>query len=132
MNEENTNEISRRIKINRKSTNARNNKIPTEAQIYDMILGIRRKCEVMEESNDNLININDIEGRNKCKRVKTCKKKKKMTEYERENKREEKKRKKEGSGINENESEIEVLKETKRSISESEDIRRFFRTEDKH
>jgi len=75
MNEENTNEISRRIKINRKSTNARNNKIPTEAQIYDMILGIRRKYEVMEDSNDNLININDIEGRNKGKRAKTRKKK---------------------------------------------------------
>jgi len=59
-------------------------------------------------------------------------KKRKMNDYEGENKRKNKQRKKEGSDINENENETEILKETKRSISESEGIRRYFRTEDKH
>ena len=116
----NTSELSSRIKINRKNANAK-----TEAQICDVTIGIRRKY-------DNLININDIEGRNKGKRAKTRKKKRKMNDYERENKEKDKQRKKEGNDINENENETEVLKETKRSISKSEGIRRYFRTEDKH
>ena len=120
MNERNALELSSRIKINRKNANAK-----TEAQICDVTIGIRRKY-------DNLININDIEGRNKGKRAKTRKKKRKMNDYEGENKRKDKQRKKEGSDINENENETEVLKETKRSISKSEGIRRYFRTEDNH
>jgi hypothetical protein len=62
MNEGNTIVVPSRIKINRKNANSK-----AEA-ICDVIIGIRRKY-------DDLININDIEGRNKGKRAKTRKKK---------------------------------------------------------
>lgn len=136
-NEENNNGKARKIFIKKRSNMPNLDNIPTEMQILDMIIGIKRKSELTKNRKKNLNNISEYDKYEK--RLKTHRNKKKRNDYEIEVNKEDKKEKKKKDNNKDKDNDLiveegrkELFEGEKRRISKSEDIRRYFRTEDKH